>query len=227
MKRLGIVTGMRAEARIAVKSGCPVAVGGGLPIGARRMAERLAADGATALISFGLAGGLDPDLPAGSLVAPARVISGGRMFICDPALRAGLGPAIRAIDTLLAGDQVVAVAVEKQSLWEQTGAAAVDLESGAVAEVAAAEGLPFIVLRAICDPAARTLPRAAVEALDAEGRVKPMKMAGMLIRHPVDSIGLIGLARDAALARRALIRGAESLRTLAAGDANLGRTFGL
>ena len=211
---------MTAEARLLSGSGHAVAVGGGTAVGARRMAQSLVEDGATGLISFGLAGGLDPGLPAGTLIVPHAVLCQSRLLDCDEALRSPL--AGENIPCLLAADAVVASAADKLRLWRTTGAGAVDLESGAVAEVATAAGLPFAVLRAICDPAARDLPSAAVEALDEKGRIAPMKMAGILARHPLQILALIALALDAARARRSLVSGAESLRRLAARDADLG-----
>lgn len=226
VKKIGIIVGLAAEARIAQRAGWAVAVGGGLPKGARRMAERLIEDGATALISFGLAGGLDPRLQAGALVVPRVVLVGDGSFVCDADLRRMLEECATPVESLFAGEAVVARATDKARLARDYGAAAVDLESGVVAEVAEAAGVPFACLRAICDPAARDLPRAAVEALDERGRVRPMKMAGILARHPQDILGLIALGRDAARARRSLIRGAERLGRLAAGDADLGRSLG-
>jgi adenosylhomocysteine nucleosidase len=206
---------MTAEARLLDGAGYGVAIGGGTPAGARRMARQLVADGACALISFGLAGGLDPTLEAGTLLVPHTVQWHGRVFDCDEGLRAALPGS--PIACLLAADAIVAYAVEKRRLWEDTAASAVDLESGAVAEVATAAGIPFAVLRAICDPATRELPPAAVAALDEQGRIAPMKMAWMLLRDPGQIAGLIALGRDAARARRALVGGAESLGRLAAG----------
>jgi adenosylhomocysteine nucleosidase len=217
---LGIVVGMTAEARLLGRTGCAIAVGGGTPVGARRMAQNLVDDGATALISFGLAGGLDPALAAGTLLVPRAVLSQGRLLVCDEALRAPL--AGDSTDCLLAATAVVTSASEKLRLWQSTGAGAVDLESGEVAEVAITAGIPFAVLRAVCDPAARDLPSAAVVALDHQGRIAPFKMAGQYARHPWQIPGLIALGRDAARARRALVRGAESLGRLAAGHSNLG-----
>jgi adenosylhomocysteine nucleosidase len=227
MKKIGIIVGLTAEARIAQRAGWAVAVGGGLPMGARRMAERLVQDGATLLISFGLAGGLDPSLKAGTLVVPRTVLAQNQSYACDPELRRVLEEGATAVDSVLAGEAVVALATEKARLWQRCGAAAVDLESGVVAEVAQARGVPFAVLRAICDPAWRDLPRTAVEAVDRTGRVRPMKMAGMLARHPMDIFGLIALGRDAARARQSLIGGAESLGRLAPSDADLGLGLGL
>jgi adenosylhomocysteine nucleosidase len=222
ISRLGIIVGMVSEAHIAQRVGCAVAVGGGRPDGARRMAERLVLDGATALVSFGLAGGLDPALAAGDMIVPRAVLHEGAEYVCDPYLYQHLAAGGRVVERLVAAENIVASTADKRHLWELTGAAAVDLESGVVAQVAAASGLPFAVLRAICDPASRSLPSAAVEALDETGRVRPMKMAGILARHPQQIFALIALGRDAARGRLALIRGAESLRRFAPGHAHLG-----
>jgi adenosylhomocysteine nucleosidase len=214
--RIGLVVGMQSEARVARRARhCLVGIGGGQPAGARRAAETLADQGATALISFGLAGGLDPALMPGALLVPASVLFEGRRFHAHPrTMNALSGLRVR---TLLAGEAIVATAADKARLWQETGAAAVDLESGVVAEVAEERGLPFAMLRAVCDSGTRDLPRAAIEALDARGRVAPMKMAGILARHPQEIIALIGLGRDAARARKALVGGAENLGRLGVG----------
>ncbi len=200
---LGIVVGLEAEGRIARGLAGPVAAGGGTPAGAAAAAERLVAGGATALLSFGLAGGLDPALAPGTLVVPGAVLHRGRPWPCDPALTSGVPAA--AIATLIAPDAIVATAAAKAALFHATGAAAVDLESGAVAEAAARHGVPFAVLRAICDPAGRDLPPAALTALDAAGRIAPARLAASLLRHPSQIAGLIALGRDAARARRSLL----------------------
>ena len=67
--------------------------------------------------------------------------------------------------------------------------------------------LPFAVVRAVCDAWDRELPRVAAAALDGNGRVAGGGIARGLARRPKEVFPLIGLARDAARARRAL-RGA-------------------
>lgn len=196
---LGIVTGLRAEARIARRLGVALA-GGGTPSGARRAAQALVDAGATALLSFGLAGGLDPARRAGDLVVPVAILCGGHSFTTTPGLVRSNG-----VGTLAAEPVVVATVRAKAALWERTGAVAVDLESGSVAEVAAAHGLPFAVLRAICDPADRDLPPTALAALDSRGAIAGWRVAGSLFRHPGDIGGLIALARDVAAARKNLV----------------------
>lgn len=181
-----------------------MAVGGGLPAGAERAAETLVAQGVTGLVSFGLAGGLDPTLRPGAIVMPARVRAGAAVFATSPLLGATKGD-------MLAGDRIIARAQEKQALFAATGAQALDLESGAVARVAARHGLPFAVLRAICDPAERDLPPAALVALDQSGAIGLLRVLASLARAPGQLPGLLALARDAAAARRALLAATRAI----------------
>ncbi len=132
---------------------------------------------------------------------PAEVFGAGRWAV-DPAFAARLGGADGR--TILAADQVISTVADKAAAWQRTGAAAVDLESGAVAAVAAAHRLPFAVLRAVCDPAGRALPPLAATALDARGRVRTLNLLLGLLRHPGEISALRALGQDAAAARRAL-----------------------
>ena len=201
---LGIVVGLAAEARIARRFGGRVAIGGGTSEGARRAALGLAESGAAALLSFGLAGGLDPALRPGDVLVPRGVLVGGRRFETDPALCRLLGGATPHV--LLGGERIVAATADKQMLWRTTGCAAVDLESAAVAEVASDKNLPFAVLRAVCDPAGRAVPSAALAALDAGGAVALGRVLVSVGRRPGQLAALLALARDAVRARRALLR---------------------
>jgi adenosylhomocysteine nucleosidase len=205
----GFVTGLLAEARIAAPLG-PAEAGGGLPPGARAAAERLLARGVTALVSFGLCGGLDPMVRPGALIVPRAVLSAGRRYDTDATLSAALGG--RSAEALLAGEAAAAEPASKRRLFEATGAAAIDLESGAVAEVAAGTGLPFAVLRAVCDAAEATLPPAALAALDPRGGVSVWAVTGSLLREPAQLPALIALGRAATAARAALVRRVGDIR---------------
>jgi adenosylhomocysteine nucleosidase len=196
--RVGLVTGLSAEALVAAPLGMTMP-GGGTPEGAAAVAALLALRGATALVSFGLCGGLDPALAPGALVVPRRV----DRWMCDAALTAALGGA--TADLLHAGSAIAATVAQKAALFAATGAAAIDLESGAVAEVVARHGLPFAVLRAVCDPASLALPPAALLALDAGGSIRPWGIAASVLRRPGQIPALIGLGRAASAARAALV----------------------
>lgn len=204
MPQPGFVVGLAAEARIAARSGFPVRAGGGTPSGAAEAASRLVRDGATALISFGLAGGLDPVLRSGMVVVPETVLCDGQAFQADAALAARFGGCTG--HRLLAGDTVATDAVAKRHLFGATGAQAIDLESGAVVRVAASYGLPFAVVRAICDPAERDLPPAALIALDQDGAIGLVAVLLSVLRQPAQIPALLTLAGDAARAHRSLRR---------------------
>jgi len=197
------VTGLVAEARLLRRLGHQVFAGGGSPEGAERCAEAAIAAGATALISFGLAGALDPALPSGALIVPATMLWRGESLRTDPDLVDALGGA--TCDMMLASKSIVATAAEKRALWTETGACAIDIESGAVGAVAARHGLPFAVLRAICDPAGRSLPPAALAALDKAGRIGFFAVTASVLRHPGQIPALLALAGDATRARKTLV----------------------
>jgi adenosylhomocysteine nucleosidase len=201
--RIGVVVGLKAEARLVRRLGWTVAIGGGTATGALSAADALTGQGCTSLISCGLAGALDPALRPGALIVPSAVLAGDARHATDPALSRILGG--MSADTLHGADAIVTDAAAKRALWQQTGAAAVDLESGAVARVAAERGIPFAVLRAICDPAHRTLPPAVQASLDEGGGIALWRVFAALAANPAQLPLLIALAADAAAARRSLL----------------------
>ena len=162
------------------------------------------------MVSFGLAGGLDPEVRPGDLLVPAWVMHQGQTFAADPKLGHCFGGLTG--HKLLAGSSVIAEAGAKQALHRDTNAHAVDLESGAVAQVAAANQVPFVAVRAICDPVERSLPRAALLALDVRGRIGMLRLLASLTRQPSQVGSLLVLARDAAASRAALKAAVERFR---------------
>ncbi len=228
MTRIGIVTGLVAEARLigrlaAGSSDDALLVACAGPGRGRRSAEDLLARGADALISFGLAGGLDPWLKPGDLLCPDQILTGTattfpthdlwRERVFTEARVAG----ISLVDGALLGrDRPVADAEAKHQLAHETGAVAVDMESHDVAAVALDARLPFIALRAVADSAGRTLPPAALACVDAEGRTRTMAVVAALCLSPGQIPAMIGLARDSRAAMAALRR-ATGLGSLALG----------
>jgi adenosylhomocysteine nucleosidase len=213
---IGVVTGLRAEARCLRGLNLRVACSGGSAERARAEAARLAAGGAVALISFGLAGGLAPDLGAGDLLLPETVRTlQGPSVATDPRwrerLRARLETGgLRHAGGGLAGSvRVVATLADKQALSAATGAVAVDMESYEVAVAAGAAGIPFVVIRAIADPSDQVVPRAALEALRPDGRVHVLATLGGVIRQPGQLIAMLRLGRDSAAALATLRRVAD------------------
>jgi adenosylhomocysteine nucleosidase len=210
--RTGVVVGMAAENRIARRMGWPIAIGGGTARGAAAAAHELVCQGCTSLISFGLAGGLDPVLRSGALVVPITVIAGDERYATDTDLSRILGGPTPHV--MLGADAIVANIADKRRLHEQTSASAVDLESGAVARVAAEYGIPFAVMRAICDPAGCALPSVTLTALDARGGISLWRVFAALAAQPGQLPALLTLAADAARARRSLVARVKQIMPL-------------
>ena len=75
-ERMGVVTALRSERRVLDRRHDHVRLSGMGAGNASAAAEALVAEGVSALVSFGLAGGLDPTLPSGSLVIADEVLLG-------------------------------------------------------------------------------------------------------------------------------------------------------
>jgi adenosylhomocysteine nucleosidase len=218
---VGVVAALEAEARTlgpavrrrdglsSLGDGALLAVSGMGGALAALAARRLVDAGAAALMSFGLAGGLDPTLRAGTVVLPSEVISrGGARFLTSPGWREQLERAIAkqrpvAGGILLTSAQPVGAVADKAAAFRETGAVAVDMESSGVAEVAASHDLPFVAVRVIVDTAADVLPR-TVMAATRDGQVNMRRLMAGLALAPLDLIGLIRLARAYRTATRSL-----------------------
>ena len=193
---VGFVVGLEAEARLVRDLG-PVAIGG--EAAARSLIGRVGA-----LVSFGLAGRLHPRLLPGYILVPKVVRVGREDFACDPALMEAFGGS--TCDSILAVDNVVASRARKTNFFQLSNASGVDMESGAVAKVAREYRLPFAVLRAVCDPADRSLPPVAQHALDEHGKIRFKFIMRSLAVHPWEVVDLMKLARDAHKARQSLTK---------------------
>ncbi|NPD66723.1 hypothetical protein HN018_00135 [Lichenicola cladoniae] len=203
---LGVVVGLKAEAKLARRlfPAALVGISGATRAGADRAVSGLVAQGATRLLSFGLAAGLDPALHPGDLLVPDAILVDGRHLATDPSLRSLLGPG--ATGPLLHSDVLVASSAAKADLLARTGCRSLDMESGPVALAAEAAGLPFAVLRAVCDPAERTLPPAACIALQPDGTLQIVNLSRSILRQPSQIAALLALGRDASRAKTALLK---------------------
>jgi adenosylhomocysteine nucleosidase len=221
LKTTGVVAALAAEARVlgpaesqgeglaVLADGNLLAISGMGPKAARRAALRLIDAGATSLVSWGLAGGLDPDLEAGAVCVPREVIAadGNR---CSTArswqeLLSSSVPSCRRVgnDALLTAEHALETPADKSAARRATGACAVDMESSAVAQVAAAHGVPFIAVRVIVDTARDSVPPAVAGASRA-GKLRAGRLILGLLRSPLEIASLLRLARRYRVALRSL-----------------------
>lgn len=210
MTKLGIVTGMAFEADILRApqgdSGTLVACHGFGRSAARRAAAELADQGVEALLSFGIAGGLDPRLATGSVVVGTEIRFERRALVTDAGWTDRLHTRIggSTLAPLAHAAQVVTTTAQKRELHGLTGAVAVDMESWGIAEIAVERGLPFAALRVVADTADDALPGVALAAVTDDGHVRVMRSVLGAITHPQQIPALIWLGRRTKTASKVL-----------------------
>lgn len=206
MPRVGVITGTRREAAClrhqSVQDRFEIACSGADAACACALAAALVAAGCDALLSFGVAGGLDPALASGTVVVADAVIApDGGTLETDAAWRGALLAELRDAKLVCATGRVVGVdrpvgdPEPKRLLFAGTGALAVDMESHAVLRAARRCGVPALVIRAIADGAHDAMPELAMAAVGPQGRMRYGALAAALLRQPGDLGGLVRLAR--------------------------------
>jgi hopanoid-associated phosphorylase len=209
------VTGLVQEARIAAGPGMAVICSSSDPRQLRALLATLDPSSFRGVISFGVAGGLDPALKSGDIVVATEVLAGDDRWLAGLALndelvaRLALGRR-RVVRGGLAGvEQVIGARAGKAALWSETGAAAVDMESHIAAAYAEESGLPFAALRVISDPASRALPAIAMTAIKPNGDIDLRKVLRGVARNPMSLRALVSTGIDFNRALRSL-RGCRS-----------------
>jgi adenosylhomocysteine nucleosidase len=217
----GVVAAFDFEARCLgrLADGSLISVSGIGAENAAQAARALVAAGAGALLSFGVAGALDPQLTCGTAVLPLEVLrprnglgtATAQRFATDrqwrECLLSALPPHPGVVSgALLTSAAPVATATLKQRLFRDSGAVAVDMESAAVAAVAADHGLPFLALRVILDTAQDSLPASLMRAFDPATAHRSL---WPLLRAPSQWRSLLRLSAQYRIARRAMSRYAQ------------------
>lgn len=171
-------------------------------------AARLLIDGhrPRLLVSAGFAGGLDPELRRGALVRPTRAVDASGA--CPRTLVAPGAEAAAGSLTICTMHAIVRTPADKQALATRTGAALVDMETHAVAGVAAATHIPCAAVRVISDAAGDTLPRevAALTAPQSSFRRLGTVLGGF-VRRPTVAADLWRLWEHAVVDARTLAAG--------------------
>jgi hopanoid-associated phosphorylase len=207
-----VVTGLQKEARSAQGAGITTLCSGG---DSERLRGILAASDPRrhwGVISFGIAGGLDPALRPGDILVGTSVQYDGDVHCAQNELSAALTAnllrrhSVVGSGGFIGSDSAVICVDEKAALRAQTGASAVDMESHVVAEWAKRHDLPFAILRVVSDPAERALPPLAARALTPDGRIDVSRVMMGLARKPRQLSALAKAGRDARVAFAALGR---------------------
>lgn len=160
--------------------------------------KELINQGATKLISWGCAASLIPSLNSGALILPAQLIShDNNIYPINSAwlqhTKSSLAKIQPHIGNISESLTIVSTSKAKHQLHQNTQAIAVDMESVAIAKIAAQNQLPCLVIRTIADPVTMQLPSVINQALNAQGQVQISKLLLLLCLHPQQLPALIKL----------------------------------
>lgn len=235
MSLIGIVTAMRAEAKcitprrlpfnemVRLREGTAIWVCGMGNEAARQAAAGLRDRGVSALMSFGVAGALDETLRPGDLVLPERIhveYSHPVALEWRARIMQHLPKHVKvAGGTLATSQQILTSEAEKREFSAKNGACAVDMESGAIAEIAANAGIPFVAVRAITDPLEFSPPPTLMNAVYPDGSVNILHLLTLILCRSVDVSTLLRLAPSMRAACATL------LSVVKHADIELGGTF--
>jgi adenosylhomocysteine nucleosidase len=208
-----VITGLAQESRIAAGPGVSHVVCSGSDTGRlRNQLSGLNPTGLRAVISFGIAGGLDPSLEPGDVVVATAVIAEKGTWKVPGSVtsamagRVGASGIVVKQGALVGVEEPVLLPSIKKRMREATDAIAVDMESHIGADYAAANNLQFAAIRVISDPAVRALPPLAKKALKPDGRVDFGAIFSGLARAPSEISTLIRAGGDAGRAFAGLRR---------------------
>ncbi|GJL93588.1 hypothetical protein [Hyphococcus sp.] len=234
---IAVICGLKSEAAAVAasvdRSKIRIGVSGANAARAEDLARGFCGQGASAILSVGVSGGLDPALKPGDLIIGETVIADdGSIYASDKYLLSSLTPALSResgnpststnmdprfrgddrgeaairtkIATIFGADEIIDSALKKSALFTNHGAVAVDMESHGAARAAAHAGAPFLAIRAIADPADRALPPAALGAVAPDGSTLVFKTLGAALRDPKQFPALMKLGADSAAATKTL-----------------------
>ena len=208
-----VITGLAQESRIAAGPGVShVVCSGSDPERLRNQLSDLDPTGLRAVISFGIAGGLDPSLNPGDVVVATAVIAEDRAWKVPAQVVSAMADRVRASGivvtqgALVGVDEPILLPTDKAAVHRETDAIAVDMESHIGAAYAADNKLPFAAIRVISDPAIRALPPLAKKALKPDGRVDFGAVLTGIAKAPSEISTLIRAGGDAGRAFAGLRR---------------------
>jgi adenosylhomocysteine nucleosidase len=156
-------------------------------------------------ISAGFAGALGDRFAVGDILVADGVQRFGRAktLQCSRNLvDAARSEGAKQVNLFLTSDHVVRTVAEKARL--APFAAAVDMESFAIASAAQAHRVPMVAIRVISDTTERELPIRLETMVDERGCVSVSSVLRQVLSHPLQLPALIRLGRESSIAAEAL-----------------------
>ncbi len=216
------ISGLASEARIAERLPATSLISGADPARLARCLAGIDRSKVRLVVSFGIAGALDPCLRTGDLIVASSVASDLPTVATDVAIATAVRAALRHArsGTVLGLGRALATPADKAHEHTRTQALAVDMESHLAAAFCRKHGLPLLVLRAISDLADQVLPPLAGVAIAGDGRLAPVPIIRSLLADPGQIFQLPALARGSRSAHRSLGEACTRIRSVLACQLN-------
>jgi adenosylhomocysteine nucleosidase len=160
------------------------------------------------LISAGFAGALEPELRVGHLLV-AENYSNPKLLAAHPN---GLTADGIFLGKLATAPRMIESMSQRQMLNKRTGAAAVDMETEAIAEICQAYDLPMLSVRAISDTSVEPFPAPAHVLFDlAKQKTDFVRLGSYLFTHPSSLARLNAFRQRIGLARKVLTNALDTI----------------
>jgi len=213
-----IIVGLAFEARLVVGAGTVLCSGDGHDL-QPSLARAIMKD-CCGLISFGVAGGLAPNLSPGTCIVGSEILSGTAWLLTDHDWSQNLLQVIpNAIYGKIVGVSAPIPPKAKHALHLNMGAVAIDMESHIVARIAAENNLPFAAIRVITNPVERPLPQVVWTTMRPNGTIDIGSLFYSLMKRPAEVGALARTAYDALAAYARLRHVCRALRRVRWTDA--------
>ncbi|WP_294393894.1 phosphorylase [uncultured Sphingomonas sp.] len=207
-----VATGFTREVRTVPGPGIVAIAGGGRAANLQRALEQAASAGASAILSFGLTGGLVDGLRIGDWVVGSR-LTGAIEQDCHAGWARAMATALPGskIGPFFADGRMIDTVAEKRRLGEVHGALAVDMESHVAARVARAHGLSFAIARIVSDEVGHLLPPAITVSMRPDGGFDRVAMRRSLAAIPEQRADVVQTMRQFLTGFRGLRAAARAL----------------
>jgi len=203
--KLGVLTGLACEVDCLPNpsSEMLIACAGAMPNQAEHLSKCFIDQGCRALLSFGIAGALGPDVQVGDTVVSTGVITAkGDVFFADDSwlqrVIARLDQELNLVHKglIYGSDEIISTPQLKSKIHTNSKAICVDMETHRMALLAGRASIPFLAIRVISDDTNRAIPSVALDVIGENGKPLVGRVIRGVLCHPNQVPALIALSKD-------------------------------